>query len=198
MHRLNYNLRTYKVWDRHITEGEWVNYLQIPEARLFLAGTSVCSRCAVDQIWMFSRRADHLGPSYGFLQLHQPLLVLVPFHQHSRHFNASESLPLSHRYIVLHPTIIIFCKVPFHYQYFFCFVSCNILNWLKLTTCQLFSENIRSEIRFSSKITWLGPYVSHYLCIHVSITNWLVKQTANSSLNRTNKCTNQSLLSVLV
>lgn len=44
---------------------------------------------------------DHLCPPHSFLQLHQSLFVLVPFHQHSGHFHSGEALPLGCRYVTL-------------------------------------------------------------------------------------------------
>ena len=44
---------------------------------------------------------DHLCPPHSFLQLHQPLFVLVPFHQHSGHLHPGEALPLGCGHITL-------------------------------------------------------------------------------------------------
>lgn len=44
---------------------------------------------------------NHLCPFDGLLELHQPLLVLVPFHQDSGHLHPGETLPLGCRNVAL-------------------------------------------------------------------------------------------------
>lgn len=44
---------------------------------------------------------DHLCPPHSLLQLHQPLFVLIAFHQHSSHFHPGEALPLGRRHVAL-------------------------------------------------------------------------------------------------
>lgn len=44
---------------------------------------------------------DHLGPPNGLLQLHQPLLVLVPLHEHTGHLYPREAAALGHGDFVL-------------------------------------------------------------------------------------------------
>lgn len=36
----------------------------------------------------------HFSPSDSFLKFHQPLFILISFHQNTSHFNTSEALPL--------------------------------------------------------------------------------------------------------
>ena len=55
---------------------------------------------------------DHLGPPHCFLKLHKPLLVLVSLHQHPRHLHSSESLPLSHRYVLVLLTLVLLTLLP--------------------------------------------------------------------------------------
>lgn len=46
---------------------------------------------------------DHFCPPDGLLQLHQPLFVLIPLHQHSGHLHPGEPPPLRHCHVtVLH------------------------------------------------------------------------------------------------
>lgn len=44
---------------------------------------------------------DHLCPSDGFLQLHQPLFILVPLHQDSGHLHSGETFPLGCGHVAL-------------------------------------------------------------------------------------------------
>ena len=48
-----------------------------------------------------AKSPDHLCPSDSFLQLHQPLLILVPLHQDSGHLHPGEALPLGCRHVTL-------------------------------------------------------------------------------------------------
>lgn len=66
-------------------------YLQTPYGGLFLG----------DKFWVFPWGSDHLCPPNSLLQLHQPFLVLVSFHQHPGHLHTSEPLTLGHGHIIL-------------------------------------------------------------------------------------------------
>jgi len=48
-----------------------------------------------------SSDAHHFGPFDRLLELHQLLLVLVPFHQHPGHLDPCKPFPLGHRYTFL-------------------------------------------------------------------------------------------------
>ena len=65
---------------------------QVPDAGFLLA---------LHQFGMLPGGTDHLSPSHRFLQLHQPLLVLVALHQNPGHLHAGETLPLRHWHIIL-------------------------------------------------------------------------------------------------
>ena len=54
--------------------------------------------CSPRPLWS---APDHLRPPHSLLQLHQPLFVLIAFHQHSSHFHPGEALPLGCRHITL-------------------------------------------------------------------------------------------------
>lgn len=44
---------------------------------------------------------DHFCPPDSLLQLHQPLLVLVPLHKHPSHLHPGEPPPLSQRHVAV-------------------------------------------------------------------------------------------------
>ena len=67
-------------------------YLQLPDALLVVLVNGGVRRLGC---------SDHLSPPHSLLQLHEPLFVLVPLHQHSRHLYPGEPLPLSHRHLLL-------------------------------------------------------------------------------------------------
>lgn len=54
--------------------------------------------CSPGALWS---APDHLRPPHSLLQLHQPLFVLVAFHQHSGHLHPGEALPLGCRQVAL-------------------------------------------------------------------------------------------------
>lgn len=66
-----------------------------------------CFNCThspqVSVIYMINlcRSPDHFSPPDSFLELHQPLLILVPLHQDASHFNPREAFPLGHGYPVV-------------------------------------------------------------------------------------------------
>jgi len=72
---------------------EPTDYLQVPYGAPLLI--------LMYKIWMIPWCPDHLRPPDSFLEFHEPLLVLITFHEDTSHLNSGKSLSLSHRYIFL-------------------------------------------------------------------------------------------------